>query len=235
MNDDSNYSDMLEWLQLYPKGVGNNTEIIGNGDFNDNVTFHISINNKLVTMEPRVSRRTLTNEDRSVARISTAPTLTGCLSGYSSAIYDFEDPQKGYLGGWKIYQLNYDYALKPNVKLLADAPSTDEIWLVGYNRDHVSYKTTPIGELYFTEVGRRVTSGKALRVVVVSAYLRVAEGYVLPLNRTTLLRAGHYRVRFNNWYESMDIRNPQDVSVVPINASEYSAMKKLGAGLLELE
>lgn len=233
MEEDKNLADLHRWLELYPKNISDNVTIIGNGDANDNVTFHISLNNKLTSMEPRISQRTLNKEDRSVARISTAPTLTGCLSGYSSAIYDFEDPRKGDLGGWKIYQLNYEYALKPNVKLLADVEMTDEDWLVTYNKEHVSYKTQPIGELFFSEVGRRTVAGKQVRVLFVKAYLRVAEGYSLPLNRTTLLRPGHYVVRFNNWYESMNIRSPQDVSVVPISANDYMANKKLGAGLLD--
>jgi len=225
--------DLHRYLELWPAAIGNNVEILTSSN-SAGITFHISTNTKLKNFEPRVSRRTMNKEDRSVPRISTAGTLNGCLSGYASALYDWEDADHAdWAGGWKIYAIEYDVALKPNKKILGDAESTEEIWLVSYNKDHVRYQAKPIGEIFFTEVSRRVaTNNKTLRKVAVKAYVRIADGYQMPLNKTTVLRAGYYQLTYNDWFQAMDLRNPQDILVLPITSGDYSSYKKLGAGNL---
>jgi hypothetical protein len=235
VDDNTDLQDMRRFLEYWPNTIGNNVDILTPAN-SSGVVFHISTNNSLKSFEPRVSRRTMNREDRSVPRVSTAGTLNGCLSGYSSALYDWEqmDAEK-WSGGWKIYAINYEVALKPNKKILGDADSTEEVWLVPYNKAHVRYPATPIGEIFFTKVGREATSDAKLpRKVVVKAYVRIAEGNMLPLNKSTVLRAGYYKLIYNNWFEAMDLRNPQDIIVLPITSGEYSSHKKLGAGNLGL-
>lgn len=231
--DTNDLQDMKRFLELWPATIGNNVEILTKQN-SAGITFHISTNPALKFFEPRVSRRTLNKEDRSVPRVSTAATLNGCLSGYSAALYDWEDEQADkWAGGWKIYAVDYDLALKPNKKILGDAESTEEIWLVSYNKDHVRYPATPIGEIFFTEVGRKVTGNtKSPRRTVVKAFVRIAEGNQMPLNKTTVLRAGYYQLTYNDWFQAMDLRNPQDILVMPITSGDYSSHKKLSAGNL---
>lgn len=233
--ESTDMQDMLKFLEFWPSTIGNNVEILTPSN-SSGVTFHISTNNNLKSFEPRVSRRTMNKEDRSVPRVSTAATLNGCLSGYSAALYDWEamDADK-WQGGWKIYAIPYEVALKPNKKILGDAEQTEEIWLVPYNKSHVRYQATPIGEVFFTKVGREATADSKLpRKVVVQAYVRIAEGNMLPLNKSTVLRAGYYQLTYNNWFEAMDLRNPQDIMVKPITSGDYNSYKKLGAGNLGL-
>lgn len=231
---DEGLQHMHAFLDLFPPLIRKNVEIVPGGPAGG-VTFHISVNSKIKRMEPCVSRRTMNKEDRSVPRISTAQTLNGCLSGYSAALYDWESPVENFLGGWKIYQLNYDYALRPNTKLLGDALQTEELWLVGYDRDHASYPTTPIGEFFFTEVGRTQGATATSRIMKVRVQLRIGDGFQLPLNKVTLLRSGCYELVYNDWYGSMDVRHPHDIIVKPISSSEYQSKKKIGAGLLNNE
>lgn len=233
--DSTDLQDMQRFLELWPSTVGNNVEILTPNN-SSGIAFHISTNPNLKFFEPRISRRTLNKEDRSMPRVSTAATLNGCLSGYSSALYDWEymDADK-WVGGWKIYAINYDAALKPNKKILGDAESTEEIWLVSYNKDHVRYPATSIGEIFFTEVGRKATGNNKLpRRVLVRAYIRIADGYQMPLNKTTVLRSGYYQLIYNDWFQAMDLRNPQDIIVLPITSGDYNNHKKLGAGNLGL-
>ena len=231
--DSTDLQDMKRFLEFWPSTISNNVEIL-TPENSAGVTFHISTNNALKSFEPRVSRRTMNKEDRSVPRVSTAGTLNGCLSGYSAALYDWEnmDADK-WQGGWKIYAVEYQAALKPNKKILGDADQTEEIWLVPYNKEHVRYQATPIGELFFAKVGREATNNPKLpRKVYVKAYVRIAEGHMLPLNKSTVLRAGYYQLTYNNWFEAMDLRNPQDIMIVPITSGDYAGHKKLGAGNL---
>lgn len=233
--ESTDMQDMLKFLEFWPSTIGNNVEILTPSN-SSGVTFHISTNNNLKSFEPRVSRRTMNKEDRSVPRVSTAATLNGCLSGYSAALYDWEamDADK-WQGGWKIYAIPFEVALKPNKKILGDAEQTEEIWLVPYNKEHVRYQATPVGEVFFTKVGREATGDSKLpRKVVVQAYVRIAEGNMLPLNKSTVLRAGYYQLTYNNWFEAMDLRNPQDIMVKPITSGDYNSYKKLGAGNLGL-
>jgi hypothetical protein len=220
------------FLDLFPNAIRNNVEILESPP-GGTVAFHISTNPKIKVFEPRVSRRTMNKEDRSVPRVSAAATLNGCLSGYAAAVYDWEGVDVGWQGGWKIYALRYDLALKPNKKILADAESTEEIWLVGYDKEHRSYPAVPMGEFFFTSVARQSTGEKNRpRKVAITAYIRVGDGYTLPLNKTTLLRSGFYQLTYNDYYQAMDIRNPQDIIVKPISESVYQSFKKLDAGLL---
>lgn len=233
--DNTDLQDLQRFLELWPATISNNVEILTPNN-SAGVTFHISTNNNLKSFEPRVSRRTMNKEDRSVPRVSTAGTLNGCLSGYSAALYDWEglDADK-WVGGWKIYAINYDVALKPNKKILGDAEQTEELWLVPYNKAHARYSAEPIGEIFFTKVGREATNNPKLpRKVVVKAFVRIAEGNMLPLNKSTVLRAGYYQLTYNNWFEAMDLRNPQDIMVIPITSGDYNSYKKLGAGNLGL-
>lgn len=233
--ESTDLQDMKKFLEFWPNTIGNNVEVL-TPENSAGVTFHISTNNSLKSFEPRVSRRTMNKEDRSVPRVSTAGTLNGCLSGYSAALYDWEymDADK-WQGGWKIYAIQYEVALKPNKKILGDAEQTEEIWLVPYNKEHVRYQATPIGEIFFAKVGREATNNPKLpRKVYVKAYVRIAEGNMLPLNKSTVLRAGYYQLTYNNWFEAMDLRNPQDIMVIPITSGDYHSHKKLGAGNLGL-
>lgn len=233
--ESTDLQDMKKFLEFWPATIGNNVEVL-TPENSAGVTFHISTNNSLKSFEPRVSRRTMNKEDRSVPRVSTAGTLNGCLSGYSAALYDWEymDADK-WQGGWKIYAIQYEVALKPNKKILGDAEQTEEIWLVPYNKEHVRYQATPIGEIFFAKVGREATNNPKLpRKVYVKAYVRIAEGNMLPLNKSTVLRAGYYQLTYNNWFEAMDLRNPQDIMIVPITSADYNSHKKLGAGNLGL-
>lgn len=227
--------DMHKFLEFWPATIGNNVEILTASN-SSGIAFHISTNPNLKSFEPRISRRTLNKEDRSVPRVSTAATLNGCLSGYSAALYDWEymDADK-WVGGWKIYAINYEVALKPNKKILGDAESTEEIWLVPYNKEHARYQASPIGEIFFSEVTRKATSNiKLPRRIQVKAYIRIAEGYQMPLNKTTVLRAGYYQLTYNDWFQAMDLRNPQDIMVMPITSGDYNSHKKLGAGNLSI-
>ncbi|QZA70950.1 hypothetical protein AH06_177 [Erwinia phage AH06] len=230
--DDTTALSISNFLDLFPNTIRNNVEIL-QAPPGGTIAFHISVNPKIKIFEPRVSRRTMNKEDRSVPRVSAAATLNGCLSGYAAAVYDWEGVAAGWAGGWKIYALTYDIALKPNKKILGDAESTEEIWLVGYDKEHRVYPAVPMGEVFFTSIGRQTTGDKNRpRKTTVTAYIRVGEGYTLPLNKTTLLRSGFYQITYNDYYQAMDLRNPQDIIVKPISSSAYAEFKKLDAGLL---
>jgi len=232
--DDTLLDDMNRFLDLFSPKVKNGVEIL-DARVAGGMTFHISANTKLKTFEPRISQRTLNKEDRSVPRISTAQTLNGCLSGYSSAISDWEyndvSGRSAWVGGWKIYGFNFDLA--PNKTILGDAEYSEEVWLVGFNKEHRQYRAEVVGDLFFTSIAREATKQKdGVRRLTVKAYVNVRENYLLPLNLVTVLRPGFYEVWYNDYYQAMNIHSAQNLTVKPISGSEYGTAKELGAGLL---
>ncbi|MEQ5216045.1 hypothetical protein ABN214_15095 [Proteus terrae] len=232
----SETNDLLEFLELFPPAIKNNTKILGNG-VDLNYTFHISTNPKIKLFTPSISQRTMNKEDRSVPRISTAKTLNGCIGGYVALLYDFEAmDDKDWNGGWKIYALPYVHALQPNKNILGDAEQTEEVWLVGYNKSHRTYPALIAGEMFVMSMAIVVDPDvKYHRKTVVTMYVRVADGYQLPLNKQVVLRSGYYHLTYNDYYTAVDVRNPQDIIVRPVSAGEYNTKKKIGSANLSYQ
>lgn len=107
---------------------------------------HVSTNHNIKTFIPTVTQRTGQTENRSVARVSTAPSLLGCLIGYVQGWDNFYWPEKKKNGDlmqkWVVYRFDTPLSLLPNTKLLFDQKQSDERWLVGYSTDTQNY--TPI-------------------------------------------------------------------------------------------
>src|SRR5690606_41835575 len=85
---------------------------------------HLSTNPRIKEFIPSVTDRTANKEDRSIARVSTAPTILGCLIGYVKAWDDFywpdSDKQNNLLQMLTIYQFDVEAVIKPSKKLLFD-------------------------------------------------------------------------------------------------------------------
>lgn len=117
---------------------------------------HVSTNPRIKEFVPSVTRRTGIQENRTVPRVSTAPSLIGCLIGYVSGWNDFyfpEESKKGkLLQELTIYRFNTPLALRPNTKLLYDQKESDEHWLVGYSRDTMGYVPVKAGRLFYKDV-----------------------------------------------------------------------------------
>jgi len=98
--------------------------------------YHISMNPSIKAFTPQVSSRTLTKENRSIPRISTSTSLIGCMNGYQSVMSDMMNREgKKFNGLFKVYQLPYQFALRPSKKFLPDVDLTDEFWLFSWKRE----------------------------------------------------------------------------------------------------
>ncbi|EEL9315744.1 hypothetical protein DAT63_23095, partial [Salmonella enterica subsp. enterica serovar Enteritidis] len=91
---------------------------------------HISTDTELKTMMPRIPQRTLRMEDGSFPRICVSSSLMGCIYGYSTAIkqYFSGGHLAHWLGGYVIYRVPFDIALRPHRTLLSDVDISDEHW-----------------------------------------------------------------------------------------------------------
>lgn len=159
---------MKKQLELCSDAVIKNTRIITPGDIKQNYLLHIAIKktNEFIPYHSRIAAHT---EDNTLARIHTAPTLGGCIVGFSMSEHLIlnskpEDNKKileskpkyssdsPYLGGLYIHKIPFDVALVPNKKLVFDANETNETWLITYSPETRKYPATIIGRIILSHL-----------------------------------------------------------------------------------
>jgi len=190
--------------------------------------YHMSINGKIAKFVPTLSRRTLQKEDRSVPRVSVAPTVHGCLLGYQADYGDFEHGvDKEYQGGWYIYGFNDQVSVRPSKPLLHDVDATDEHWLVPYTSAHWQYPAELMGKFFFCKAEQ--SWNRKLWVVKATCALEVFAGQTVQLVQGEKLTEGYYSFVF---YRGQGGSIEQ---VSKISAGAYQTLKGLHADLLSYQ
>lgn len=189
---------------------------------------HISINAKISKFVPALSRRTAKVEDRSVPRVSVAPTVVGCLAGYMADLSDFEyGPDKEYKGGWYIYSFQGHPSLRPQPKILYDADITDEHWLVPFRPDLWVYPADIAGKFFYSKLSMR-WENKVL-FYDTDLVFEVYPGRTIQADTDVLLSEGFWALSATRG-KLGSARN-----VRRIKAGEYAELKGLTATLLAYE
>ena len=237
LNED--YQDIKTHLSLQSDDVQDNCRIVTPDMMHCKFALHID-KNVPVSFTPRMPRSAMPSENDSCARVTVAATVLGCYIGYFRAEKDVEFlsvPKPGekdpFLGGYTISKLDFTHALLPNEKLVGDAHSTEEMWLVPYNPEHVRFTPVPIGKLFLEEVSYLPVSGRKpqLRLVM---YLIHEEPTGLWLNKLTKLEPGCYRIGVH--WPSIFERNVHDeknVSCVSISREQFDERKRAIAAFLD--
>lgn len=191
--------EMERYVDTLDPAVKDNVEIVTPKDFNPGGVMHISTDPNIKNFTPTISQRTANNENRSVPRISAAPTLSGAILGYQGLEHDYELPhdKKEFRGGWYVYTLPFEYALKPNKKLVYDAVATEEVWLVPYQNDAWSVKSERVGKLFLNELTIRNT--KAERSVSATIILEVSVDATLTLAPGIDVSGGYWTFHLSNF------------------------------------
>ena len=217
-------ADMTAWLSHQNPKVSGNSTIVTPEDFGGLPLLHMSADPKIKVFTPSVTRRTSEKEDRTTARISTAPSLLGCISGYVALLYDLNDSIDGKAkSGWVVYSIPFRLALRPNRKLVDDVLWTDEVWLVGYNQNMFNYPATINAKFYIHESSIIGVSGSYQHRIT----LLVETGSMpLPFSpKVTLPAKGFYRIVLGNFNSHFNIHRYKDFKVESIGRAEYLALK----------
>ncbi len=203
---------------------------------------HISTDNMLEGFSPYITRRTVEGEDRSVPRICTAPSLMGCIMGYVNDVSDFlERPTSTtaqgrkvpFKGGWVIYGLPFDYALRPGDALLPGVDRTDEHWLVNYDQFTADYKPVRVGKFFYERVEYHSTNGAPESVL--SIVVEVASGMELFVTRGLTLQSGYWRMQVRGIERSKSWAKINFNRVQEISEAEYFTLKGAVANLLSFD
>ena len=174
---------------------------------------------------PKVSSRTLSSEDRSVPRVSTSTSLIGCLNGYQSMFTDMAGRErKNFTGLYTVYELPYQYAVKPSKKLLSDVETSDEYWLVSWKKETYSIRPNTVCEFTIPQV--QTTYGSDGEDQRVTMFLKVL-GESLYLTHDIKLVKGYYEITLRNYDYDYPLENNNKIEVKEITENDYNKFTSL--------
>jgi hypothetical protein len=158
---------------------------------------HVSTNHVIKGFVPSVTQRTGNNENRSVARVSTAPSLLGCLIGYVQGWNNFYWPDEKKNGDLLqrmiVYRFDTPLSLVPNTKLLFDQKQSDERWLVAYSADTQTYVPIKTARCFYKDVLLIGRPGK-LPFKVMTLLVEVLEDTLL-FSKNIKLTKGYWEIK----------------------------------------
>lgn len=192
--------ELQETLSLINPNVASDLRVVSKEQLGQPELFHIAATN-WEFLVPNISKRAADEEDNTVPRIHTAPTLMGCIRGYSALFCDIREQVPGtseedrYKGGYYLFAIPFDYALKPSAKILRDIDETDEHWLIAYNQATRTYKPSKVGRLVNSAIliePTTVNGGKLTETVIVK--LDLDSGINLHLDRDIWIEGGYWEL-----------------------------------------
>lgn len=238
-------------LETSSEKVNRNVEVVYPETIGQNFVLHISKDTKIKKFVPVIGTRQGTNEDRTMPRVCTSDNLYGCMLGYASthndvafllADGDSRSSNGGaYKGGWAIYEIEFEAALKPNKNLVYDAGRTDEIWLVSYNRKTVDFIPKLAGKMFYSEVRYQPRTGDA-PLADGTLIIEVIKAEGIRFSDNIFLDRGYWKIEGPMVDNISSFKRLVDASkntsrdgmfkVFSISPTEYSALKNQAAALL---
>lgn len=237
-----------EYFDLYLKTlspvVQSNIDIVTSENIDQNYLLHISIDSKIKQFIPRIGNRQGNKEDRTVARITAAPSLLGCLIGYAVSEYEFTNfvpdgkpENNNYKGGYYIYEIPFQYALKPNNRLVYDATYSDEYWLTSYSPNTNVYTPVQIGKLFIQSINH-VSKNGSLPDAYATIFIEVLKEEGISFSKNIFLKKGYYEINgpltvyFNKQHKW---NKDGKFTVKEISSSDFNKVKDQSVSLLSID
>ncbi|UQT03078.1 hypothetical protein TOTORO_02150 [Serratia phage vB_SmaS-Totoro] len=223
---------LMDYLLKFPPYVIEGLEI----DRSNPVLLHISPNPTIREFIPRPIQRTMKGEDEYVPRVCTGVGLLDCLRGYAVAINDFLKKEAtcagddDWLGGYTIYSIPAEIALKPSPRMAPISKWCEERWLVPYEGPSQPYIPTAVGKFFINDV--MLTEDKT---IIPEIYLHVEKGPMI-FDRHLTLYPGYWRViipNLNSYFEEKFRR--EDLVVEKLAPEKFNVSKQSKAHLLSYD
>lgn len=216
--------EIIEYLSALLGDTVSELTLFSAGEVNRPL-YHVSMNPNVRIFSPKVSSRTLSSEDRSVPRVSTSTSLIGCLNGYQSMFTDMAGRErKNFTGLYTVYELPYQYAVKPSKKLLSDVETSDEYWLVSWKKETYSIRPNTVCEFTIPQV--QTTYGSDGEDQRVTMFLKVL-GESLYLTHDVKLVKGYYEITLRNYDYNYPLENNNKIEVKEITENDYNKVTSL--------
>lgn len=192
------------YIDSFKNGVGKNCTVVSAQELGQEFLYHISTNPGIKAFAPQLTQRSAPREDRTVPRISVAPTIFGCILGYQQdhADWEYGRTNKGWKDGWYIYGFRNEVSVKPNVKVLYDADFTDERWLVPYADNQWKKPAEIIGKYFYRSV--REYQRNAVGEKTIEVFFEVAKGAVVRFDQDVYMTEGYWTFEFSRWCKGWD-------------------------------
>lgn len=245
----SHEQDINEFLERQNDTVIKNIKVVSRQEHGQKYMLHVTPT-KVRSYIPMMPRSSAGSENAMVPRVTVSDTLMGCLIGYTRVDDNILNGQL-YLGldyknGYYIYGLDWEYALKPNNKLVYDAKYSNEHWLVNYNKDTVEYKPTLLGKIipvHYSITPRSDTVQDYILVTFVVEILEDTEFYITPKKKVSkgywkiVADFSRYGLPGNLWGEVKNLSHDEEgyFKVEPISKDEYLQKKAGTAAKLSYE
>lgn len=228
-----------DWLRNLSTKVELNSEVVTPESLQQKHLFHISKDTNVKEFIPRIGDRQGKTEDRTVPRITVAPTLLGCMIGYAGQTHDFFDlPSTGepqdlkYKGGYKIYAFEFNAAVKPNARLVYDANMSGEHWLVSFSPENSTYKAVSAGKMFYSNMVLTARAGK-LPIISGDLYVEITLEEGCRFSKNIFLPKGYYLITGDAAQNIRSWETDSTMKMRAIDKNEYMSAKLRSAALLE--
>jgi hypothetical protein len=239
MND---AEQLLEYLDTaLPEKVQRSVTVVTAETLGQDYMIHISTDTNIRNFVPLIGRRQGRMEDRTVPRVTVAPTLLGAFIGYAESEMCFmeacsnSDPHDDsvWKGGWKIYGLPFQACLKPNAKMVNDTRMSDEHWLVRYSQETSVYKPVTLGRCFYRELRLSARTGKN-PTYDCSLYIEVVCPEGIRFSKNIFLKQGCHLIEGTAPSNLYSWASDEALKHREVSAGEYRAQKNACAALLGL-
>lgn len=236
-----NKKNMERYLENLEPTVRKNLKIVSSEDLGQDYLYHLSTDRNIKKFTPRLTRRSMEDEDRTLPRISTSPSLVGCILGHKNIIKDFtslERKKNVFHGGHYIYGFKFDLAVVPKPKLLPDVNETDEVWIVPHSSDNWEIKSDIIATFFILKLtSDNNRSNKRIGVVrqSIQIVLDIQTDAGLKINNQLDLLKGYWVLDINNVNNGYTVDESEIDNVVEITEEKYKELKKTNVSLLSID
>lgn len=194
----SSLKELESFIRRLPDKVQKNITIIPSDQLTDPFLVHITKDRPNVYI-PRIGFRQANMEDRTTPRITAATCLYGAIIGYAVLPYDvldagYEGRNEGWKGGLYINAIPFEYALKPNARLVYDVRASNEHWLVTYNESTRIYTPEQIGKLFVSELKALPQVNQEPKYVIT---IKIETKKVFYFDSVNILNPGYYEITFD--------------------------------------
>jgi hypothetical protein len=180
---------------------------------------------------PMIAYSQANSEDRTLARVVVSPYLLGCIQAVTWIVdkaYRYHPSDESDQQGWYIHDIDFEYALKPNSKLVYDANLTDEHWLIRYNENTINHRPRLAGKMFVAEI-RIVPEAKSQNHVYVTFHIEVTKQSGLSFNKKLHLDKGFHAVTVK--YLDASNKSITGIEHSKIDESIYHSSKSLQSSL----
>ena len=221
--------EFKDFLSLQTDKVKRNVTIVTPRSLGQNFFLHIDPEKTPKEFIPMMPRSAATSEDNTVPRITVADTLRGCMQGWGRMLHSFHEWQTV---GLHICKLEFDFALKPNRKLVFDAEETGECWLVTYNVDTRKYKPVNIGKLFLHKVGYTFVEKLKRTIAVGDVYMEIFSDDLVRVNNKISVTKGYYKLEIA--LMEKERQDPLEIlNCIKMEKKDYNKAKSISASTLD--